>query len=65
MLTLKDRHMAVRSIIYQLLRSLDLRKLPTEADNIISVLFDVFEYSEEEKHELEKKRQTKSFLGIF
>ena len=62
---LKERHLHIRNVILQFIRSLNLKASKKETEGIITVLSEYFEYSEEERGVfLQKESGGKKFWGI-
>lgn len=63
-LDLKEKAMHIRKIVLEFVRALELRKVPRHVEAIMSVLFELFEYSEEERGQMVDKK-SRGFFGIF
>jgi hypothetical protein len=63
-LELKEKSMHIRKIILELVRALELRKVPRHVEGIMGVLFELFEYSEEEREQMVNKK-SRGLFRIF
>lgn len=58
---LKDSQLFVRSVLLSFIKSLELRSIKKESENILELLHDCFEYSEEERASLFPPKPRKIF----
>lgn len=60
---LKEKQLHLRSVILSLLKALELRSLKKEAEAILALLCDIFEYSEAERSAVMPAKSRK-FFGL-